>query len=102
MQENWLVCTILMMNYATNLLGECRDLNTVPETWDDLLDWTEDAMIMSTKIFSGKKDSYREFAIVRIYPLILSQARREIENLASMSYIVRAKFLAENVSTAET
>jgi hypothetical protein len=97
--------TYSKMNFAAKLLGEeCHALTSVPlpETWDDLLDWTEDAMIMSTKLFSGRNDSCQEFATVRIYPLILSEARKEVENLASMPYVDRAKFFAEKVSTFAT
>ena len=89
----------LFMDFARQLLRSTLDeleVSRLPTSWDELLDWTDDAEKMSRT--SGASDPLR---VVRIEPLIHSQRNDGcVDSIPSLPPIEQATFFAESVSIA--
>lgn len=69
----------------------------LPSTWDEVLDWTEDASERSVTMTSSADMSW-EHGVVRIVPLVSSATiRNELALLPFMSYLERSSFYTQSV-----
>ena len=85
------------MDFATHLLGGTLEKDEVwrlPTSWDELLDWTEDAEKMSRT--SGVTEPLK---LIRIQPRIHSRKNENsVDSIPSLPPIEQAAFFAESVS----
>lgn len=95
-----------MMDFAVLWLGGGLSngvgLTPLPTSWDEVLDWTEDASQLSAAAI-GLNENVRtwEHDVVRIVPYVDSTTmalRQEFVLLPSLAYLERAQFFTQSVS----
>lgn len=96
--------TFLLMEFARLWLGgDLPELSVarLPSSWDELLDWSEDAEKMSVVISSSSASHSRQnmHRVLQIVPLVDSRERHRVESLASIPPIEQADFFADAVSS---
>lgn len=98
--------SFLLMEFAQFWLG--GDLlklpvARLPSSWDELLDWSEDAEIISTAISSSSSHlgASKHHGVIRIVPLFISTEQQRVDSLASIQPIEQAKLFAEAVSPGD-
>ena len=86
----------LLIDFATLLLGARLDkfeVSRLPSSWDELLDWTNDAEKISRS--SGATAPWK---LTRIEPLVHSRENEEsVDSIPSLPPIEQATFFAESV-----
>lgn len=90
-----------MMEFATLLLGgELPHLPVarLPSSWDELLDWCEDAEKMAVDMANSFNAPVDETLATSIVPLVHPQHKSQVDGLPSMQPIDQAVFFAISVS----
>lgn len=95
------------MDFTQRWLGgglPTQPVARLPSSWDELLDWTEDAEKLSVSISShvhqhhqGDVASSEDHSVVRIVPLVQQTDKQRLESLPTIPPIEQAIFFAESV-----
>jgi len=103
--------SFLLMDFTQRWLGGGLPTSPVarlPSSWDELLDWTEDAEKLSVSISAHVHPHHQgddvasnseDHSVVRIVPLVQQPDRQRLETLPSIPPIEQAIFFAESVCT---
>jgi len=86
----------LLMDFATLWIGKMDrfEVSRLPSSWDELMDWCEDAEHISSSFEA--RDSHKQ--VERIEALVYSPEKHRVHYIPSLTPIEQAKFFAESVS----
>jgi hypothetical protein len=83
------------------LLGELPETSRPPETWDELLDWADDAAVILCRLIQEQRQlrgiHFKPKESVLFVPYVLSKDCAKVDNLCSMSWLERTIFFAQSV-----
>jgi len=88
----------LLMDFATLWIGKMDrfEVSRLPSSWDELMDWCDDAEHISSSFESRENSSNQQ--IERIEALVYASEKHRVNYVPSWTPMEQAQFFAESVS----